>query len=466
MSQANSFVERHVAKVRAHPWGAAVIVLGSLVITLSSFSDAAKNLWSLFSKPSPMEARVELNRLSIGYSEDSFLDKAKVGDVVAVKLFLAAGMNPNALGSTQVTALCTAAAEDHLPVVEELLENKADTRIGNLPALVCAAYGGASNALLTHLLDADPEPVLQQEASYAAALHGHLDALRFFLDRSPQLITTPADGDTLLINAVRSGNLELVKYLIARGAAVHDTGEQGRTALHTAADKGDTELVRLLLDSNAKVDAIDDIGMTPLHLAIPTGAAAIPRMLIDAGANPNAACVCPDQYGGQASPLLLASDGGRNDIAEVLLQAGADTSAVSKDGWRPLLRSAGNDCWTGEMTQKLLDKGADPNGPPNADGVTPLIYAQMRECFGATKALLASGADVNLRDKDGFTALIYAIQSGSRGATRALIDAGAKLHAGDAMPDSSPPAQWIKKHISIENKEEMQQLVERAYTQK
>src|SRR6187431_157926 len=177
MSQANSFVERYVAKVRANPWGATFIVLGSLVIALSSFSDAARNLWSLFSKPSPMEARVELNRLSITYSEDSFLGKAKEGDVVAVKLFLAAGMNPDAFGSERNTALCTAAAEGRLEVVDELLENKANVRIGDLPALVCAAYGGASSALLTRLLDADPDPALQQEAIYVAALHGHLEAL-------------------------------------------------------------------------------------------------------------------------------------------------------------------------------------------------------------------------------------------------------------------------------------------------
>jgi uncharacterized protein len=43
----------------------------------------------------PEDARKELGKMNIAYNEESFIEAARNGDLVAVNLFLAAGMNPN-----------------------------------------------------------------------------------------------------------------------------------------------------------------------------------------------------------------------------------------------------------------------------------------------------------------------------------------------------------------------------------
>lgn len=48
---------------------------------------------------SPENARRELGQMGLQYSEEAFTESAKNGDALAIKLFLNAGMNPNAKNS-------------------------------------------------------------------------------------------------------------------------------------------------------------------------------------------------------------------------------------------------------------------------------------------------------------------------------------------------------------------------------
>ena len=54
------------------------------------------------------EARVKLGQMNVKYNEDTFVDRAKDGDVLAVKLFLQAGMSPNVSDEGGTTPLMAA----------------------------------------------------------------------------------------------------------------------------------------------------------------------------------------------------------------------------------------------------------------------------------------------------------------------------------------------------------------------
>src|SRR5262245_39574263 len=135
-------VERFIARLKRNPWITALIALGTVVVAVASFTDAAGKLWQLAKGRSPQDARAELARLSIDYSPQSFLRRAEEGDAIAVAHFLAAGIDPNIVDADGMSALALAASGGHLATVKALLEGKFDVnfryREGGATALVIA----------------------------------------------------------------------------------------------------------------------------------------------------------------------------------------------------------------------------------------------------------------------------------------------------------------------------------------
>ena len=111
MGQRETPVDRIISKLRSNPIIASAIALGAIVIALSTFANSARGLWGVIHAlaPAPENARVELSRIPLEYTPDAFVDSAERGDVHAVKLFLAAGMDPNATNEEGNTAMMYAA---------------------------------------------------------------------------------------------------------------------------------------------------------------------------------------------------------------------------------------------------------------------------------------------------------------------------------------------------------------------
>lgn len=106
-------------------------------------------------------AKRDLNKKGKEYSEQAFVEAAKSGDADTVKLFLAAGMKPNATNNDGRPALVEAALADREAVVDELLDAGADvnakTKEGQT-ALMGAAVNGnprIANILLARGADAN-----------------------------------------------------------------------------------------------------------------------------------------------------------------------------------------------------------------------------------------------------------------------------------------------------------------------
>ena len=199
------------------------------------------------------------------------------------------------------------------------------------------------------------------------------------------------------------------QYRASGEGALHvaiEGDEYNTDDLDTAARKA---VVDLLLKAGANVDAADESGRTPLFLAAEHGDIELANLLLDAGADPNGAEGCP--------PLCaLARTKSRHSariLAGNLLAAEADLQAADKDG-DTALHHAARKGWP-SLIKAFLSAGADVNAV-NAQKHTPLLAlahavtaykAKVSEGERQCLELLvsASGAALNHGDENGDTAL-------------------------------------------------------------
>jgi ankyrin repeat protein len=108
--------------------------------------------------------------------------------------------------------------------------------------------------------------------------------------------------------------------------------------------------------------------------------------------------------------LHLAAFFGRPDAVDVLLAAGADVRAVSRnhEGNMPL-HAALAGCGVGRISTTLIAHGADVRAT-DAGGHTALHHAAFRDDVGLVNTVLAHGADPTARNRDGKTALAIAVE--------------------------------------------------------
>ena len=168
--------------------------------------------------------------------------------------------------------------------------------------------------------------------------------------------------------------------------------------IHDAVNRGDLAGVQAELDKGANVNA-KMWRRTPLHSATAGGHTEIAELLIDNGADVNA----NEDYGW--TPLHLAAKYGHREVAELLIAKGADVNAKKKDGWTPLHLAAlyGHT----EIVELLITNGADVNAKTE-EGATPLHEAAGWGHKEIVELLIARGVDVNAKNDLSFTPLDWA----------------------------------------------------------
>ena len=160
-----------------------------------------------------------------------------------------------------------------------------------------------------------------------------------------------------------------------------------------AAQRGDKAAVKALLKDGADVNAAQGDGMSALHWAADRGDAELAEILLYAGASTSAQTRI-----GQYTPLHLAGKSGNAAVAAALLKAGADVNARSTNSGVTALHmaaSSGNPA----VVNLLIDAKAEVNAKENEAGQTPLIFAAGLNRVEAIKALLARGADPSITTK-------------------------------------------------------------------
>jgi ankyrin repeat protein len=176
------------------------------------------------------------------------------------------------------------------------------------------------------------------------------------------------------------------------------------TPLHWAACLNHAEIAELLIEHGAKIDARDDEGDPPLFYAMQN--ARIAELLIARGANPKET---------------------RGSGWTMLHQAVADSATYLPRAQYGFPRKDQAETEAVAVIKLLIRKGVNVNAYAKEWG-TPLHVAAFYGCTRAARQLVASGADLSLKDEDEKTPLQVAIDKGNNDTADYLRNAAKPTH--------------------------------------
>ena len=161
-----------------------------------------------------------------------------------------------------------------------------------------------------------------------------LDYVRRQLLDDPALAQERYSSRTLLHGAAAAGSLGIVEFLLHLGAAPNVTDSGGHTPLYCLANEckaGGGNVVRTLVHAGANVDACDGVKhCTALHMAARRGNVEIAEALLDCGAD----IEMRDSLG--ETPLRRSVNCDKTGVAALLLSRGADVHSAGSKGLTPL----------------------------------------------------------------------------------------------------------------------------------
>ncbi len=186
------------------------------------------------------------------------------------------------------------------------------------------------------------------EQIFEAVEHGKMDRVEELLREDPQLVNARNDrGDSVLLAAAYGGRTAIFSLLIDKGAAV---------SLFEAAAIGLKDRVLEPLRRDPQLaNAYSHDGWTPLHLAAFFGHIEVAELLLDHGADVNARSQS-ERFARANTPLHAAAANRQLAVAELLVARGADVNARDGSGFTPLALAANSR--SDLMMLLLLEKGA------------------------------------------------------------------------------------------------------------
>ncbi len=364
------------------------------------------------------------------------------------------------------TALFIAARQNRDFPFQKLLAKGADIRAQDkdgTTVLMVAAADGEFEKVQT-LLAKGAHVHTRDNEGKTALMHimfGRFNDVRYvslFHNAGLDINAKDMQGNTALYYAAAEGLEKIVKALLDVGANIASTNTAGKTALDIAIEKSFTArdndahkryvaIAKLLDPSGAKLSQaqadhikkrkktkhFSDEDVQKFLTAAKQGDIATVKAFLDAGMSVDAGL-----YGGQRA-LVLSIVHGRPQIVQLLLDKGADVTRTY-DEMRIYAMGAGRDV-AAEMStrkkdfdkvlllmqthpaaygllvkddnrdfvKKFIASGADVNFKDKY-GRTPLMLSILASNWFAFEQLLANGADVNIQDMKGNTALIYVAQ--------------------------------------------------------
>jgi ankyrin repeat protein len=348
-----------------------------------------------------LKAGADANEPLTTAGDTALMTAARTGKADALRVLVEAGANVNAKetwGGT--TALMWAVSERHVEAAKLLIDAGADVNARSNFVAAANGRGFEGRTPLANRTDDKPE-------EFAS---GWLTPLMF---------------------AAREGDVEMARVLVTSRADIDAGAGDGKTALALAIFNGNYEVAAYLVDSKADVNKADAQRFTPLFWAVdrrnmetapnfPWMVTADPlpliRKLLDAGASPNAIVNnTPRARMREGSPrivfataLMRAALAGDLELVKLLLDRGADSSIISRDGETMLSAAAG----------LAFIHGYHRGKPPE-------------ERLQVVKLFVELGNDVNQPDDYGITPLMAAANFGNVAIIQYLIDAGADLSAHD-----------------------------------
>ena len=206
------------------------------------------------------------------------------------------------------------------------------------------------------------------------------------------------NATTDIFTAIKEGDLDAVRRLVAADPALaRARNEQGISAILFARYQFRMNVVDILLGARPELDIFEAAALG--H----TGRVAA---LLPAD-HARARAYAPDGF----TALHLAAFFGHAEAARVLLDHGADLSALSRNHLANMPLHAGAAGRSHEVCALLVTRGADVNARQHG-GYTPLHEAAQNGNRPLVDLLLAHGADPLARTDDGKTPADMATESG------------------------------------------------------
>ena len=229
---------------------------------------------------------------------------------------------------------------------------------------------------------------------YNAISNDDINTVKPLINKDLKLLNAKdSNGVTPLHRAISYCQLDIINYLILKGANIHIKDNLGATALHLACIGGNNEIIQLLIDKGANIFAKDKRKATPLHY----------------------------------------SAGGLFENVKLLISKEGEVNARAKNGGTPLHFCICN-CKKDAILiiDLLINKGADVNAK-DYNSLSSLHYAAMLPhptpddpLAAADKitALIANGANINIKDKKGRTPLKLALKGDHRESVKLIKEHG------------------------------------------
>lgn len=328
---------------------------------------AAAAVLSLLAVPASFPGLVEAQAVS--NSAKRLVEAVQQQDVGLVRALLADGRLVDAPQADGTTPLAWAVHRDDLVLANLLIAAGASVDIANdlgiTPLMLAGANGSAP--MVASLLQAGADSALARST-----------------------------GESALMVAARTGNVGAVRTLVAYGADPNAATTAGETALMWAAVEGHVRVVAMLAEVGADVHARTGVLIRPGRGR--TADRPAPRILsrfeaVNPAALPRDGDRDPPRPEGGFTPLLYAVLAGDFDSVSVLLEAGANVNEAGPDGVTAVMLALIKR--HKEIALLLLERGADPQS--SEAGYSALHLASATGSLGVAEALLAGGADPNLR---------------------------------------------------------------------
>ncbi len=282
--------------------------------------------------------------------------------------------------------------------------------------LVQAAKGqdeASARALLKQRADVNAQQGDGATALHWAAHHDNATLADLLLRAGARVDAANDLGATPLHLACHNGSAAMVDRLLAARANANAKFLNGETVLMTCARAGNAAAVKALLTHGADAKVSEpEHSQTALMWAIAQNHPETAALLVEFGAEIKARSRSYSQtvvgeqtqragreelnynvMRGGSTPLLFAARSGDTESAKLLLSKGADPNDALPDGTSALTLATHSG--HRDVALALLDKGANPNDL--GIGYTALHAAILRSDLALVKALLAHGANPNLR---------------------------------------------------------------------
>ena len=411
------------------------------------------------------------------------------GSAAMIERLLAAGADANEVSKDGETALMTVARVGSVDAAKVLLERGAtvDAREpwhGQTALMWAAAQGHPAmiRELVARGADVNARSNVEEWERQETA--------------EPRDKWLPPGGMTPLLFAAREGCVECIGTLVALGGDANMTTPDGISPVVLALINGHYDVAGALVQAGTDPNLVDYTGRGGLYAAIdfntmPSSnrpapkvledsltALDVARMLLERGADPNAQLERLPPYrakldrgndtmlGAGTTPFLRAAKAADLPAMRLLLAHGSDPTIgttvsgndrFTRGGINPLMAAAGLGTTEEDTTgryktqeqaiaaiQLLLEKGLPVNAT-DANGRTALHGAALQGYDDVIKFLVASGAELDVKDAKGFTALDTALGraggfgfSGREGVVRPATAALLRELMGEDAPASGP----------------------------